>query len=216
MQGRLTYAAFDAMPSGYPHRLPLTRIARQTCRPVRSWTHVTGRRGAASVPCDERVLTLANDEDRSNDAPLPELTRRGFLGVSLPVIAAAGLGTFTIGCGGAAIPSRTVVAGRAEDIPENAPQRLEQYDVYLIRNENGIAAVSGRCPHLGCGVRPSSSGFECPCHGSTFSPDGTVEQGPASTDLAWFEVRIEDGQVVVDPTHEVAKGTYTPLSPQVG
>ncbi len=167
---------------------------------------------------------MSNDEredegrDSNDRGDLPEISRRGFLGVSvsLPVLAAAGLSTFTTGCGGAAIPSRTVVAGRPEDIPEGTPQRLEEYDVYLIRNEQGIAAVSGRCPHLGCGVRPASAGFDCPCHGSTFGPDGTFREGPAGRDLAWFEVRIEDGRVVVDPTHEVAKGTYTALAADVG
>jgi nitrite reductase/ring-hydroxylating ferredoxin subunit len=160
---------------------------------------------------------LSNDERESNEErDLLPLTRRGFLGVSLPVLAAAGLGTFTIGCGGAAIPSRTITAGRAEDIPQGVPQRVEAYDVYLIRNDQGIAAVSGQCPHLGCGVRPASGGFECPCHGSTFASDGTVQRGPANRDLAWFEVRLEGGQVVIDPTHQVPKGTYTPIAPQVG
>ncbi len=162
---------------------------------------------------------MAHDERSPDekDAPaLPELTRRGFLGVSLPVLAAAGLGTFTVGCGGAALPSQTVMAGRAADIPEGAPQRLEQYDVFLVRTDQGVAAISGQCPHLGCGVRPDGDGYECPCHGSTFAADGTVESGPAGRDLTWFEVRIEDGRVVVDPSRQVPKGTYTPLSPQVG
>lgn len=150
-----------------------------------------------------------SDEEREEG---PELSRRSFLGVSLPVLAAAGLGTFSIGCGGAALPSRTVAAGSIDSITPGAPQRLEAYDVYLIRNDVGIAAVSGRCPHRGCGVTPASSGFVCNCHGSTFAPDGTVERGPATEDLAWFEVRIEDGQVLVDPAREVAKGTFTPIA----
>lgn len=147
---------------------------------------------------------------------LPELSRRSFLGVSLPVLAAAGLGTFSISCGGAALPSRTVIAGTVDSIPQGTPQRLEAYDVFLIRNDEGIAAVSGQCPHMGCGVHPADGGFACPCHGSTFGPDGTVQRGPAATDLVWFEVRIEDGHVVVDPARQVAKGTYTPIAPQVG
>lgn len=154
-----------------------------------------------------------SDDERDD---VPELSRRRFLGVSLPVLAAAGLGTFSISCGGAALPSRTVVAGSVDSITPGTPQRLEAYDVYLIRTDDGIAAVSGRCPHMGCGVTPASSGFECNCHGSTFGPDGTVQRGPAAADLTWFEVRIEDGQVVVDPTRQVAKGTYTPVAPQVG
>ncbi len=149
-------------------------------------------------------------DDQHEDRP--GLSRRSFLGASLPVLAAAGLGTFSIGCGGAALPSRTVVAGPIDSITPGEPQRLEAYDVFLIRTDEGIAAISGRCPHRGCGLTPATSGFVCNCHGSTFTADGTVTRGPAAADLTWLEVRIEDGQVVVDPAHQVEKGTFTPVA----
>jgi nitrite reductase/ring-hydroxylating ferredoxin subunit len=141
------------------------------------------------------------------------LSRRTVL-KSLPVIAVgAGLGLSATGCGSAAIPRSTVVFGPPDNLEPGAPRRLEAYDVYLIRNESGVAAISGRCTHAGCGVTPVAGGsFHCGCHGSDFAADGTVTNGPATTDLRWFAVRIENGNLVVDPTQEVAKGTFTPLT----
>ncbi|MGE0784597.1 MAG: ubiquinol-cytochrome c reductase iron-sulfur subunit [Sandaracinaceae bacterium] len=139
------------------------------------------------------------------------LSRRTLLKTSLPVITAAGFGGITIGCGGANIPSTVVHGGQVSALAEGAPQRLQSYDVFVVRTADGVAAISGRCTHAGCGVEPTSDGFHCGCHGSDFASDGTVTHGPADRDLAWYAVTIEDGEIVVDPTQEVAKGTYTPL-----
>ena len=137
-------------------------------------------------------------------------SRRGVLR-TLPVVTlGAGLG---VGCGSAAIPRSAVVFGPPDELSAGAPRRLEAYDVYLVRSEQGVAAISGRCTHAGCGVTPAAGGaFHCGCHGSEFAADGTVTRGPAQTDLPWLAVRIEDGNLVVDPTQEVPKGTYTPIA----
>lgn len=49
-----------------------------------------------------------------------------------------------------------------------------------------IHSVSAVCTHLGCTVEfnPADVTWDCPCHGSRFSTDGTVIQGPATRNLA--------------------------------
>jgi glycine/D-amino acid oxidase-like deaminating enzyme/nitrite reductase/ring-hydroxylating ferredoxin subunit len=50
---------------------------------------------------------------------------------------------------------------------------------------NGLHAFSAICPHLGCVVRwnGSEKSFDCPCHGSRFTCEGKVVNGPAQSDL---------------------------------
>jgi len=57
--------------------------------------------------------------------------------------------------------------------------------VALWKQGETLAAVSLRCPHLGCRVGPSGDGtLVCPCHGSRFDGRGRVQSGPARGDLA--------------------------------
>jgi Rieske Fe-S protein len=54
-------------------------------------------------------------------------------------------------------------------------------DPILLRRtaEGEFRALSARCTHLGCQVRPARGGLICPCHGSSFSWEGEVLRGPA-------------------------------------
>jgi glycine/D-amino acid oxidase-like deaminating enzyme/nitrite reductase/ring-hydroxylating ferredoxin subunit len=58
--------------------------------------------------------------------------------------------------------------------------------------EGDLHAVSARCTHLYCQVRwnAAESSWDCPCHGSRFSVDGEVLNGPAVEPL---ERRALDG-----------------------
>nr|WP_269448724.1 FAD-dependent oxidoreductase [Metabacillus kandeliae] len=56
----------------------------------------------------------------------------------------------------------------------------------VYKDENGqITAVDATCTHMGCEVAWNSGDrtWDCPCHGSRFSVDGEVVEGPADTPL---------------------------------
>ncbi|MBE9138468.1 FAD-dependent oxidoreductase [Nodosilinea sp. LEGE 07088] len=54
--------------------------------------------------------------------------------------------------------------------------------VAAYRDDTGqLHTVSAVCPHLGCIVawNDAETSWDCPCHGSRFSPDGDILHGPA-------------------------------------
>jgi nucleotide-binding universal stress UspA family protein len=67
-------------------------------------------------------------------------------------------------------------------IVDAAGRRLGVY-----RDEDGsLHAVDPKCTHMGCTVdwNATERSWDCPCHGSRFSTDGSVIQGPAKKPLA--------------------------------
>ena len=50
---------------------------------------------------------------------------------------------------------------------------------------NLLTPTAKRCPHLGCALKwnPQEHSWDCPCHGSRFTEDGRLIDGPASGDL---------------------------------
>ena len=65
-------------------------------------------------------------------------------------------------------------------------------ETILIRNSSTqFAAISLICTHKGCTVEKSGEKFVCPCHGSEYTIDGKVTQGPAKTDLKRFEAMFD-------------------------
>jgi glycine/D-amino acid oxidase-like deaminating enzyme/nitrite reductase/ring-hydroxylating ferredoxin subunit len=81
---------------------------------------------------------------------------------------------------GAAVDPRHVAPGEAKIVGRPGDQTA------VYRDPQGqVHAVSARCTHLGCIVawNPAEASWDCPCHGSRFSIDGEVLQGPAVRDL---------------------------------
>ena len=76
----------------------------------------------------------------------------------------------------------------AEDLApgEGDIAQLDGEKVAAFRDEEGtLHAVSPVCTHLGCQVNWNSGdrSWDCPCHGSRFSPDGEILHGPAVSPL---------------------------------
>jgi cytochrome b6-f complex iron-sulfur subunit len=105
-------------------------------------------------------------------------------------------------------PSRFRV-GRPEAFPLGTRLPLGRQRCTVIRTEAGMAAISNTCTHLGCVVTTTEIGFDCPCHGSRFDPDGTVLGGPAPRALSWFRLSLSPaGEVEIDTAEMVPTGTF--------
>jgi Rieske Fe-S protein len=63
---------------------------------------------------------------------------------------------------------------------------------YVVRHNGKVSVFAQNCSHLGCSVtfNKDAATLDCPCHGSRFHLDGTVQHGPASyplSNLDWKE-----------------------------
>lgn len=98
-------------------------------------------------------------------------------------------------------PPTSFRIGPPDDYPMNSVTYLANQEVYVIRTAEGIFAESAICTHLGCITqwKPELNMIACPCHGSKFKRDGTVEHGPAPRPLQHFAMRLmPDGELLVD------------------
>ena len=79
----------------------------------------------------------------------------------------------------------------------------KEHNVWVVRNDDGIYALSTVCTHLGCTPNWLSGErkFKCPCHGSGFRFSGMNFEGPAPRPLERYMIYLaSDGQVVIDKT----------------
>ena len=101
-----------------------------------------------------------------------------------------------------------------EFVPGSVDIRFKKkYNIWVVRNDDGIYALSTVCTHLGC--TPNWLGaerkFKCPCHGSGFRMSGMNFEGPAPRPLERFMIYLAgDGQIIVDKTksYKYEKGEW--------
>lgn len=76
---------------------------------------------------------------------------------------------------------------------------LELSQDHIIVRENGVCKVfSRKCTHLGCALNAlGDSALVCPCHGSQFLLDGTVNKGPARKALRKLEVEVDNAREII-------------------
>ena len=104
-------------------------------------------------------------------------------------------------------PSKTFRVAIPETLPEGEAFVPPGRSVAIFKDAAGVYAISIVCTHLGCIVKPTAVGFECPCHGSGFAKDGGVTRGPAPRALDWLRITMADGMAVVDEDTTVPGGT---------
>jgi Rieske Fe-S protein len=99
-------------------------------------------------------------------------------------------------------------AGRPDEFPPHGLRLLTVAPIFVLHEEEGFAALSARCPHLGCLVQRRGAGYVCPCHGSEFDVRGARVRGAARRGLRWLRVEVTADAVYVDASVEVAAGTF--------
>lgn len=110
--------------------------------------------------------------------------------------------TCTAGCvstpGGTALSStgkeRVINAGpAAQYLADGVYTRFRDRGFFIIRRGANLFALSAICTHRNCKLdaEPDKT-FYCPCHDSTFDPDGKVTQGPARRNLPEFTVSTDE------------------------
>lgn len=89
----------------------------------------------------------------------------------------------------------TAVAA-AGDVPEGGGIVVDE-TVIVQPSADEFLAFSAVCPHQGSivGAPDAEGNIVCPSHGSTWTIDGALEQGPAEVDLAEVAITVEDGQI---------------------
>ncbi|TYR81679.1 FAD-dependent oxidoreductase [Priestia megaterium] len=91
------------------------------------------------------------------------------------------------------------------DLPEKGIDQLENDEgaiIYINSKRTGaykdtdgnIHCVDTTCTHLGCEVNwnVGDRTWDCPCHGSRYSYDGSVVEGPAENPLAIVDLKLND------------------------
>lgn len=157
-------------------------------------------------------MTTHPGEKRSRFDPEP-VPRRDFLGLAALASMAAAFGLSILGmlklpkAAVSASPSKKFNVVLPDTVPEGEPFIPPGRNVAVFRDKEGVFAISTICTHLGCIVKTSANGFDCPCHGSGFTKDGTVRKGPAPTPLPWLKVSVSGGTISVDEGTKVKTGT---------
>ncbi len=157
-------------------------------------------------------MTVSAKPARSRLDPDP-ISRRDWLG--LCSLGATG-GALLFGLiGMLRLPKAAVLSSPSKKFQVTLPETLAPGAAFVppgravavFRDAQGVYAISTICTHLGCVVKAGSEGFECPCHGSRFAFDGSVNKGPAPRALPWLRVIVRGNTITIDEGATVPPGT---------
>jgi cytochrome b6-f complex iron-sulfur subunit len=149
---------------------------------------------------------------------MSEQTRREFCAQACQLASAAAVGTLLQACGGAAgsvtggslppdVPALSTLSATAANggvtlnIDAGSPLAAVG-GAALVQSSSGpilvartaadtFTAVTATCTHEACTITGfNGQAFVCPCHGSRFSTNGAVQNGPATRNLRSFTTRF--------------------------
>ena len=136
----------------------------------------------------------------------PHISRRTFLallGVGAGIGAAGVMGASFLGFmypNAMKIPPSIFSIGRPEEVLSRDGKIFMPAQKVFIETLSGKVRIqTAVCTHLGCTVNMVETGYQCPCHGSTYDRHGRNTGGPAPLPLVYFMVfRGASGDLMVD------------------
>jgi cytochrome b6-f complex iron-sulfur subunit len=172
----------------------------------------TRKQDPRNLPPDARmakVVEAAQKAKSDPDAKRRAVVSGGALALGWTAFAAGG-GLATVAGVRFAVPNvleepdPRVRVGKLQRYLEMQPGEVNEdfknQGLWMIREEERIAALSIICTHLGCipNWLPNDRKFKCPCHGSGYRADGVNFEGPTPRPLERFRVFVVEGIVIVD------------------
>jgi len=126
------------------------------------------------------------------------MNRRHFLLFLTTSVAASGCKSAE-GGNTVALPQTVRIGAPGNYAADGVYGRYRDVGFFIVRRGDKLFAISSFCTHRKCKLSPEKDRtFYCPCHGSTFDPDGHVTKGPARKDLPTYSVDANDrGELVV-------------------
>lgn len=165
-----------------------------------------------------RYRNSLNVDPNSND---PKISRRSFLALMgtgacfsvAGVVSAAMLGFLYPNA--LKIPPSVFSIGRPVDVlASEGKVFLEKYKAFVEVSAGKVRVQTAVCTHLGCTVNAVETGYQCPCHGSTYDRNGMNTGGPAPSPLVYYAVYVgASGELLVDKTRKINEpgdAWYTP------
>lgn len=148
------------------------------------------------------------DSEQKDKHPKDKIDRSQFfkkLGLGALSVATVGSGLFLLDFLSPKVVlerSQVFNAGALENFTPGTVTFNAKNRTFIVREvEGGIYAISAVCTHLGCLTRWNENKGEiaCPCHGTKFSKDGNVMEGPTTKTLPRFAISLnEKNEIIVD------------------
>jgi len=102
--------------------------------------------------------------------------------------------------------TNTIAVGSFGQFQANPVVHKIKERIFIIRDGQGVYALSDICTHNGCPVKHENNGFSCPCHGAAFTQNGEYIKGPVNKDLDHYYIyKDQNSNLVVDLTQIVTK-----------
>lgn len=145
-----------------------------------------------------------NVDPDSND---PLISRRSFLALMGTGVCLVGLGTLVNASllgflypNAMKEPPSVFSIGQPEEVLSHEGKVFSsKYKIFIETASGKVRVQTAVCTHLGCIVNAVETGYQCPCHGSTYDRHGVNTGGPAPRPLVYFQVfKGASGDLMVD------------------